>query len=111
MADLMGKMRAALEPDVFALYQQAIDLGHQLLLLDPAHTLTLSALAYAEAVLHTDHHQADALPRAQEALSKAMQHAAEENEYRVAAKALVAYATQHANEGLADISAILQKRG
>lgn len=111
ISDLFRKVRTAMDDDRYSRYKDALALGERILHVEENHVLTLSAMAYAEAVLATEHREAGALEKAQGYLARAMKLPKEENEFRVAARALVAYATKNYDKGLADVKAVLDKGG
>ncbi|MEK7705119.1 MAG: tetratricopeptide repeat protein, partial [Myxococcota bacterium] len=108
---LFGEVRVALDEDRYPRYQDAIRRCEEILTIDAKHNLALSAMGYAYAVLGTDHNAEGAIPQAQAALKRALDASDSENEYRVAARALLAYATKQYEQGIADVKKILDKGG
>lgn len=106
-----GELKAAMDEDKFGRYQDAIKRGTEILAIDDGHNLTLGALAYIEAILAVDFKQPAELPRAKDFLARAMKSSKEETEYRVAARALIAFADRNYDQGLADIKKIIDRGG
>lgn len=106
-----GELKAAMDEDKYGRYQDALRRGNEIVAIDDSHNLTLGALAYANAILAVDYRQPDALPKAKEYLRRAMVSTKEETEYRVAARALIAYAERQLDQGIADIKKIIDHGG
>ncbi|MBN1960406.1 MAG: tetratricopeptide repeat protein [Deltaproteobacteria bacterium] len=104
-------LKVALYEDKYVSYQDVLRKGNEILAIDNSHNLTLGALAYTSAILATDFRQADALPKAKDYLRRAMEENKEETEYRVAARALIAYAERQFDQGIADIKKIIDHGG
>jgi tetratricopeptide (TPR) repeat protein len=109
--DLFKKIRLSLEADLYASYRDVLALGDKILHIDGKHSLTLSAMAYAEAVLAVDHHEPGALQKAQAYLADVQKNAHEENEFLVAAKALIAYANKDLAAGVKEVRAVVDRGG
>ena len=106
-----GELKAAMDEDKYGRYQDALRRGNEILAIDRDHNLTLGALSYTNAILAVDYKQADDLPKAKDLLRRAMSSSPEETEYRVAARALIAYADRQYDQGIADIKKILDRGG
>lgn len=109
LAQLMQEVRVALDADRGSSYKHAIALSAQMLQIDPDHTLAWSAMAYAEAVLATDHNDASMLANVQAHLAHADQVPAAQNEFRLASHALQSYATHAFEDGLASVRPLLDR--
>jgi tetratricopeptide (TPR) repeat protein len=109
--DLFKKIRLSLDADLYASYRDVLALGDKILHIDGKHALTLSAMAYAEAVLAVDHHEPGALQKAQAYLADAQKNSPEENEFRVAARALIAYANKDLLAGVKEVRAVVDRGG
>jgi tetratricopeptide (TPR) repeat protein len=106
-----GELKAGMDEDKYGRYQDALKRGTEILAIDDGHNLTLGALAYIEAILAVDFKQPDHLARAKDFLARAMKSSKEETEFRVAARALIAYADRNFDQGLADIKKIIDRGG
>jgi tetratricopeptide (TPR) repeat protein len=111
IAKLYGEVRQAMDEDKFARYQDALRTGQEILKIDASHNLTLSAMAYAEAVLATDHAKEGSIDRAKDYLRRAIEADDKETEFRVAAKALLALNAKKYDEGIADARRIIEEQG
>ncbi|KAK1548430.1 hypothetical protein Q3G72_027084 [Acer saccharum] len=111
IGDLFAKIRTTLDEDQYPHYKEALALGDRIFALDKNHPLTLSAMAYAQAVLAFEHHEPGAQAKAEGHLAALAKSSLEENEFHVAARALVATLHQDTAGGLTEMRAILQKGG
>lgn len=111
ISKLFGEVRAALEDDRYARYNDAIKRCEEILKVDESHNLGLSALAYANAILEIEYNTQGGLAKAKDAIKKAEDSEPTPNEYRAAAKALIAYAAQQYDAGLAELKTITDKGG
>jgi tetratricopeptide (TPR) repeat protein len=111
IGDLFAKIRTALDEDQYGRYREALSLGDKIFEVDPSHTLTESAMAYTHAVLAFEHHEVGAQDKAERILAQLASKKGEENEFYVAARALVATLKHDLDGGLKDVRAILQKGG
>ena len=107
---LYQNLRDALDEDRVARYRDVHNIGEKILKIAPKHTLTLSAMAYADAVLALEHREPDAATRSQTFLDRADQ-GAEENEFRVASHAILSYLSKNYDKGIGDIKGIMEKGG
>lgn len=108
---LFGEVRVAMDEDRYPRYRDAIRRSEEILKIDSSNNLALSAMAYAYAVLGTDHGAEGAIGQAQAALKKALDSSDVENEFRVAGRSLLAFATKQHEQGIADVKKILDKGG
>ena len=110
IGSLYQKVRDALDEDRYPRYREVLELGEKILKVNATHTLALSAMAYANAVMALDHAEVAGLAQAQALLVRADK-GSEENEFRVAARAIVAYLSKDYDRGLADLKGIMDKGG
>ncbi len=108
---LFKEVRNAIEEDKFARYDDALRTGEEILKIDANHNRTLSAMAYVEAVLASDHRVAGAAERAQGYLRRALAASNADNEFRVAAQALLAHQARKYEQGIGYVKAIQAKGG
>ena len=109
--DIVTKIRKALDEDRYARYKEVLTLGDKILHIDENEKLTLSMLAYAEAVLAVEHREPGALEKAQQYSDRATKASKDENEFAACARALLAYAGKNYDKGIADMKAIQDKGG
>ena len=102
----------ALEEDKYYRYNEAIGVANKVFAIDDSHDLTLAAVAYAHAVLADDHDEEGALEKAKHIEARAREQFSGENDdqYRIAAAAIIARLDGKASEGYAEVKAI-QERG
>ncbi|MBI3180338.1 MAG: tetratricopeptide repeat protein, partial [Deltaproteobacteria bacterium] len=108
---LFREVRNALDEDKFARYNDALRTSEEILKIDPKHNRALSAMAYAEAVLATDHRVSGAAERSQGYLRRALEASTSDNEFRVSAQALLAYHARKYEQGISYVKAIQAKGG
>lgn len=99
---LFTEIRLAMEEDKYYRYKNALQRGEKILQLDSDHALTLGAMAYAQAVLGTEHAEKGALKAAKRHLNKLGD---ELNEFSAPAHARVAYADGNYAQGLEKLNA------
>lgn len=108
---LWDDVQVAVNDDQYTRYTEALKAAQGILAIDDGHQLTLSAMAYAEAVLATDHAVDGALERAKENLARADAAGSKPTDFQVAARALIAYAERNYEQGLADIKRVQDQGG
>jgi len=106
-----GNLKLAMDEDKYGRYREAIRIGETILKIDAKHNLTLGALSYASAALGVDYRDADALAHAKDYLRRAEAAHKDVTEYRVAAKALIAFSDRAFDQGIVDIKKVLDKGG
>ncbi len=108
---LFGEVREMLRDDKYYRYNDALKQIAAIKELDAGDPLALGAEAYIYAVLAMDHAADGALEKAKGLLPQAREAASEENKFLVAASAMVAYEEQRFDEGIAELSGILDRGG
>ncbi len=106
---LYGDMLEAFKDDTFMQYRAVSDLGAKALAINDTHELTLSAVAYGDAILAYEHGQGDKLAEAQKMLRRAEESSAEQDENKIAATALIAFARGKVDEGLARVKGVAER--
>ncbi len=104
-----AKVRTAINDDRYGRYKDAIKLANSVLEIKEDHVYALSAVAFAEAVLATEHNEPGALEKAQAAIARVAPTVDNQTEYGIAARALIAYASKKYDEGLAGITPLIDK--
>ncbi|OGQ88252.1 MAG: hypothetical protein A2289_22820 [Deltaproteobacteria bacterium RIFOXYA12_FULL_58_15] len=105
------ELKKAVEEDKYVRYQDALRIGQEILQIDDAHNQTLSAMAYAEAVLANDHNYEGSLERAKAYLQRAIETGDDDTAYRVAASVLISYVEKSYDQGLAEVKRVQDKGG
>ncbi len=103
LAELYAGVRSAMHDDTFAGYRSALKLGARGLTIDADHNQILSAMAYAEAVLGTEHRVGGATERSRVYLNEAIATGERDTELRVAASLLLAAHGGELQDGLDEL--------
>ncbi|MFH0903050.1 MAG: tetratricopeptide repeat protein, partial [Pseudomonadota bacterium] len=111
IAGLYGQMKSALDEDKLPKYHYALKIGQEIFKIDADHNQTLSAMAYAEAVLGNDHQEDGAIDRAKAYLQRAIATGEQHTEYRVAAAALLAFNAGELDRGIAEVKKVQDDGG
>jgi len=106
---LFGKILVAMDQDKFSEYQSALELGRQIFAIDPEFNLALSAMAYAHAVIGTEHGLSDSIGKAKDFLARAEAGSSEPNEWKVVAAALIAHSEGRLKQGYDAVKAVSEK--
>ena len=106
-----AELKIAMDDDGHARYRDVLRKGDEILLIDKNHNQTLSAMSYASAILGIEFRDSDGVTKARDYLARAVKSSNDETEYRVAARALLAYGDKQYEQGIADIKKVLDKGG
>jgi tetratricopeptide (TPR) repeat protein len=104
-----GDVLHAMAQDKHIEYKNALELGKKIYEIDSDHALTQATMAYAHAVLAVEHGLEDSMPKAKEELRKALEQPDEQNPWRYAAAALIAYSEGNIEDGIAGIKDVADK--
>ena len=104
-----AKVRTAINDDRYGRYKDAVKLANSVLEIKADHVYALSAIAFAEAVLATEHNEPGALEKAQAAIARVAPTVENQTEYGIAARALIAYANKNYADGIAAIQPVIDK--